>query len=56
MKAPVLSIGVVGGIASLTLNEYAALCVAGVTIATMLPLLFWRWRALLQGKKKDDSK
>lgn len=44
-------LGSLGILGSLTLQEWAAVSVAAVTILAMLPLVFWRWRNLLTGRR-----
>lgn len=55
-SAAELVLGVVGITGTLTLQEIAACAVAGVTILTMLPLLIWRWRALLRNEVRHEKR
>lgn len=52
---PELVLGALGVTGSLTLNELAAVSVAGVTILAMLPLVYWRWRNLLTGRRPPEK-
>lgn len=48
-------LGASGTLAALTFHDALALVCALVTIAAMLPLAYWRWRAVLRERKAEKA-
>jgi hypothetical protein len=52
---PLDVLGVTGTLAALSIHDWLAALAGAVTIAAMLPLAYWRWRAILRERRAEKA-